>query len=284
MRRSAASVAIVLVAMRVGAGAAGARAHSTRTAHGLGALVPRQQDERLPLHGGTADSLNWSGYAVTPSGGGVTAVSSTFTVPSTGLVPPGFAATWTGIGGYNTGDLIQAGTAEQSAPDNPLVGPQHYAWYERLPASENQLTGYGADANCTVTPGDAIGVDISLLSGNTLSISMTDSGHWNWSKDVTYSSSESSGEWITEAPTLLAQTLLAPVGTVPVGPTSTYTASGATHTTRTAIPPRSTCPPGSSTRRRRPRSPPTASPSTTAPTPRAAWRRNRRRVRRQDQV
>ena len=76
----------------------------------------------LPRHGGTADSLNWSGYAVTP-GGGVTAVNSTFTVPSAGLVPPGFAATWTGIGGYNTSDLIQAGTAEQSAPDNPVRRP-----------------------------------------------------------------------------------------------------------------------------------------------------------------
>jgi hypothetical protein len=115
MRRTAGAtvaVTIVSVAMLVGAGAAGARAHATRSAHGLGALVPTQKNERLPAHGGTADSLNWSGYAVTPSGGAVTAVSSKFTVPSAGLVPPGFAATWTGIGGYNTSDLIQAGTAE----------------------------------------------------------------------------------------------------------------------------------------------------------------------------
>ena len=74
--------------------------------------IPKTKSERLPAHGGTADSLNWSGYAVTPTGGGITAVSSTFTVPTAGLVPPGFAATWTGIGGYNTSDLIQAGTAE----------------------------------------------------------------------------------------------------------------------------------------------------------------------------
>ncbi len=233
MRRAAGTtvaVAIMFIAMLVGAGAAGARAHSARAAHGLAALVPTHKSERLPLHGGTADSLNWSGYAVTPSGGAVTAVSSTFTVPSAGLVPPGFAATWTGIGGYNTSDLIQAGTAEQSAPDNPLVGPQYYAWYELLPASETQLTGCGGDANCTVTPGDAISVNISQVSGNTWSISMTDSGHWSWSKNVTYSSSESSGEWILEAPTLVAQTLLAPVGTVHFGPTSTYTTGGVTHT------------------------------------------------------
>jgi hypothetical protein len=59
---------------------------------------------------------------------------------------------------------------------------------------------------------------------------MTDAGHWSWSKNVTYTSSESSGEWILEAPTLVAQTLLAPVGTVNFGPTSAYTAGGGAHT------------------------------------------------------
>jgi Peptidase A4 family len=226
MRRIAVPVAIVLIAALAAAGAASAKAHAAR---GLGVLVPAHKGERLPLRGGTADSLNWSGYAVTP-GSGITAVSSTFTVPSAALVPPGFAATWTGIGGYNTSDLIQAGTAEQSAPNNPLVGPQYYAWYELLPASETQLTGCSGDANCTVTPGDNVTVNISRVSGSTWSISMTDAGHWSWSKDVTYSSSGSSAEWILEAPTLITQTLLANVGTAHFGPTSTYTDGGGTHT------------------------------------------------------
>ncbi len=229
MRRVAVSVVIVFIATLAGAAGAGARTRATQRAHELGVLVPAHKGEVLPRQGGTADSLNWSGYAVTP-GSGVTAVSSTFTVPSAGLVPPGFAATWTGIGGYNTSDLIQAGTAEQSAPDNPVVGPQYYAWYELLPASETQLTGCSGDPNCTVTPGDNVTVNISQASGNTWSISMTDAGHWSWSKNVTYSSSQSSAEWILEAPTLLAQTLLAPVGTVRFGPTSTYTDGGGTHT------------------------------------------------------
>jgi hypothetical protein len=59
---------------------------------------------------------------------------------------------------------------------------------------------------------------------------MTDAGHWSWSQDETYSSSLSSAEWILEAPTLVGQALLAPVGTVAFGPTSTYTAGGVTHT------------------------------------------------------
>jgi hypothetical protein len=224
------SAVLVVVGMLAFAGAASAKTHARAGTRGLGVLVPAHKGQVLPAHGGATDSLNWSGYAVTPSSNNVTAVSSTFTVPSAGLAPPGFAATWTGIGGYNTSDLIQAGTAEQSAPSNPIVGSQYYAWYELLPASETQLTGCTGDANCTVTPGDSITVNISQVSGNTWSISMTDAGHWSWSKDLTYSSSESSAEWILEAPTLVAQTTLADVGTVKFGPTSTYTAGGTTHT------------------------------------------------------
>jgi hypothetical protein len=222
------TAAVVSVALLAAAsGASAARLHAQPRS--LGALIPAHKGQVLPLHGGTTDSLNWSGYAVTP-GSGITAVSSTFIVPSAGLVPPGFAATWAGIGGYNTSDLIQAGTAEQSAPDNPLVGPQYYAWYELLPNSETQLTNCSGDPNCTVRPGDSISVNVGNVSGNTWSISVSDSGKWSWSQNVSYSSSESSAEWILEAPTLVAQTLLAPVGTVHFGPTSTYTAGGATHT------------------------------------------------------
>ena len=63
-------------------------AASARTGSGIGALVPDHKGEVLPAHGGSADSLNWSGYAVTPSSDNITAVTSTFTVPSAGLVPP----------------------------------------------------------------------------------------------------------------------------------------------------------------------------------------------------
>jgi hypothetical protein len=231
-RRSIASgcaAALVVVALLASASIASAARTHLRKASGLGALIPAHKGQVLPTHGGTTDSLNWSGYAVTP-GGGITAVSSTFTVPSAGLVPPGFAATWTGIGGYNTSDLIQAGTGEQSAPNNPILGPQYYAWYELLPNSETPLTNCSGDPNCTVTPGDSVSVTISNVSGNTWSISLTDSGKWSWSQNVNYSSSESSAEWILEAPTLVAQTILAPVGTVHFGPTSTYTDGSGTHT------------------------------------------------------
>ena len=186
--------------------------------------------ETLPLQGGTTDSLNWAGYAVTP-GSGVTAVDSTFTVPSVGSLPPGFSATWAGIGGYNTSDLIQAGVGEQSTPAGPLFGPQYYAWYEILPASETLITGCKGDPNCTVNPGDQITVDIHNVSGNTWSVNLADVNHWTYSTTLTYTSSGSSAEWIQEAPTLVAvQTIPAPVGTVHFGPTSTFTRNGTTST------------------------------------------------------
>ena len=229
VRSGVAASLVILFSLAAGSVASAATTNARLKSRGVGVLIPAHKGQKLPLHGGTTDSLNWSGYAVTP-GSGVTAVSSTFTVPSAGLDPPGFAATWAGIGGYNTSDLIQAGVEEQSAPSNSVLGDQYQAWYELLPASETPISGCTGDSSCTVTPGDHVSVDISNVSGDTWSISLSDAGKWSWSKDVNYSSSGSSAEWILEAPTLVAQTLLANVGTVPFGSTSTYTAGGTTHT------------------------------------------------------
>jgi hypothetical protein len=204
-----------------------AAAGSASARNPIGALIPANPHVALPLHGGTVDSLNWSGYAVTPKGTPVTAVTGSFTVPSAGLLPPGFAATWAGIGGFKTKDLIQAGAAEQSFPSNPLAGPQYYAWYELLPHFATQITGCSGERRCPVKPGDRITVKIGQVSATKWKISMNDSGHWRWSKTVSYHSSRSSAEWILEAPTVVAQTLLAPVGTVHFGPSSTYKAGGA---------------------------------------------------------
>jgi hypothetical protein len=184
----------------------------------------------ISVRGDTADSTNWAGYAVTP-GSGITAVSSTFTVPSAGEVLPGFSASWAGIGGYTTSDLIQAGVSENSAIAGELLGGQYNAWYEILPASETQISGCSGVPSCAVNPGDKISVNISNAGGNAWDISLSDAGHWSWSTSLTYASSESSAEWIQEAPSLEGvQTIPADVGTVSFGATSTFTQGGTTHT------------------------------------------------------
>jgi hypothetical protein len=187
-------------------------------------------NQLISVHGDTADSLNWAGYAVTP-GSGITAVTGTFTVPTAGEVPPGFSASWAGIGGYTTSDLIQAGVSENSALTGEVLGGQYNAWYEILPASETAISGCTGNAACTVNPGDKITVDISNAGGDNWNISLTDAGNWSWSTSVTYASSESSAEWIQEAPSLDgAQSIPADVGTVSFGATSTFTEGGSTHT------------------------------------------------------
>jgi hypothetical protein len=183
----------------------------------------------ISVRGDTADSLNWAGYAVTP-GSGVTAVTGNFTVPSAGELPPGFSASWAGIGGYTTSDLIQAGVSENSAIGGELLGGQYNAWYEILPASETPISGCTGNSSCTVNPGDKVSVSISNVGGDTWDISLTDAGNWSWSTSVTYASSESSAEWIQEAPSLEGvQTIPADVGTVSFG-SSTFTEGSSTDT------------------------------------------------------
>ncbi len=192
-------------------------------------LLKTSASEVLPTHGGTTSSLNWSGYAVT--GGGITAVKSTFTVPSAAALPPGFTANWTGIGGYNTSDLIQAGTSENSALTGPLSGGQYNAWYEILPASETPLTNCSGNAACTVKPGDVVTVSISQTSPGQWDVNLADPAEgWTFDKSIAYASSLSSAEWILEAPTVAVQTIPANTGVAHFGPTSTYTDGTGTHT------------------------------------------------------
>jgi hypothetical protein len=185
----------------------------------------------IAVRGATVDSLNWAGYAVTP-GSGITAVSGTFTVPSAGELPPGFSASWAGIGGYSTSDLIQAGVSENSAIGGDLLGGQYNAWYEILPASETPISGCSGDVpSCAVKPGDKISVSISNAGGDTWGIRLSDAGNWSWSTSVSYVSSGSSAEWIQEAPSLDGvQTFPADLGTVSFGATSTFTEGGSTDT------------------------------------------------------
>jgi len=187
-----------------------------------GQLIPAHQGQILPKKNADTSSLNWSGYATT--GSGITGVKSTFTVPSVNPLPPGFAANWAGIGGYSTSDLIQAGTSEDAVQGN-------YAWYEILPASETIIdSGCTGDPTCTVNTGDVVTVDIHKVGTDLWSVALTDAGHWSWQKNITYASTESSAEWIFEAPTLVVQTIPANTGVNHFGPTSTFTDGAGTHT------------------------------------------------------
>lgn len=137
-------------------------------------------------------SHNWAGYVATS--GAYTGVSGTWTVPVPGISgTPGVGATWVGIGGVSTHDLIQAGTQDVAAGNGQA---QFQTWIEMLPQASKQVP-------VAVVPGDSVTVSIDEQgagSGNwQISITNNTTGQ-NYQTSVHYASSESSAEWIMEAP------------------------------------------------------------------------------------
>jgi hypothetical protein len=206
--------------------------HASTTAKRMsagGVLIPSSPREVLPFSGGTVHSSNWSGYAVRSKRHQITGASGTFMVPRATGSGTQAAATWAGIGGFKTQDLIQAGTAEDALP-TLIFGKQYFAWYELLPNPEVRLHGCKGDSTCKVKPGNHMSVKITSVGTNRWRIAVRNAGHWSWSKTVSYHSSRSSAEWILESPMCGACLTLADVGTVHFGPTSKYNSGGAAHT------------------------------------------------------
>jgi hypothetical protein len=215
MRRILCSLVVAASAVPFALGGSGAAASGLN-----GVVIPATPNERLPAAGGTFESTNWSGYAVSSSDDAISRATSTFVVPKLSPPPSGYASTWVGVGGLpGHSDLIQAGISEQSAT------PHYFAWWETLPKSAVPIN------NKSVSPGDKVTVTVAQTSSKKWKISLTDSGHWSFSKTVSYSSSRSSAEWILEAPTVGGtQTKLPGLSTAMFGPTSTYVTNGASHT------------------------------------------------------
>ena len=146
---------------------------------------------------GQDQSRNWAGYYAT--GGTFTAVSGSWTVPSVSTTTePAADATWVGIGGVNTHDLIQAGT------DATVEGGQvtYEAWVETLPQTVQTVP-------LDVAAGDRVSVAITQQSDGSwkIVISNLTLGH-TYQTALTYDSSLSSAEWIEEAPAAGRRTIL----------------------------------------------------------------------------
>ena len=143
---------------------------------------------------GAGTSLNWAGYEAT--GGTYTSIGASWMIPAS-AAPAGAAtnelsadATWVGIGGVSSRDLIQAGT--QTVFQNG--SPTYQAWYETLPSDSEQVP-------LTVHPGDAMTVSITQQSNGQWSVYFFDSTTGqSYTTSVSYQSSLSSAEWIEEMP------------------------------------------------------------------------------------
>jgi hypothetical protein len=141
---------------------------------------------------GMLQSTNWSGDAVT--GKTYKRVTATWVVPTvTVTVNNRYASDWVGIGGFSSGDLIQAGTAEQSVGGSA----QYYAWTEVLPQPEVPISGFA------VHPGDSMTVDVLNTTSRRWTITVKNNTTGQSSvRHFRYSSLHSSAEWIHEAPTV----------------------------------------------------------------------------------
>jgi len=156
----------------------------------------------------SSTSSNWSGYAA--SGGNFTSVTGTWNVPNVSATTSGADATWVGIGGLNTRDLIQAGT--QATVSGGTV--EYQAWIEMLPAASRAVP-------LSVTAGDSVTVTLTQADASNWSIVIkNNTTGGRYATTVTYASSNSSAEWVQEAPSVGR-------GLVPLDDFGTLTFTGA---------------------------------------------------------
>jgi hypothetical protein len=146
-----------------------------------------QDGQQLDVPKGDA-SLNWSGY-VAQKDANYTSVTGTWVVPSVSANTQGTAdATWVGIGGVNTRDLIQAGT--QAIIENGTV--TYSAWIETLP-------GFSKTVSLAVHSGDSVTATLTEESAGVWRVTLqNNTDGTSYSSEVAYDSSHSSAEWVEE--------------------------------------------------------------------------------------
>lgn len=101
-------------------------------------------------------------------------------------------ATWIGIGGVTSDDLIQIGTENIIEADGTVSTG---AFYELLPDVAQPVP------DVTVAAGDTITASINQVSATRWTFSLTDqTSNQSYNSTVTYTSKNSSAEWIEEDP------------------------------------------------------------------------------------
>jgi len=161
--------------------------------------APRPVASAIPPGTSVEQSSNWAGY--TASGGTFTAVAGNWVVPNVSAETGNTVAadaTWVGIGGANSTDLIQAGT-QATLQDGQIV---YTAWWETLPQAAQTVP-------LDVAAGDSVSVSITRQSDGSWEIQIHDStSGQSFQKKLTYRSSRSSAEWIEESPSVGGRTLI----------------------------------------------------------------------------
>jgi hypothetical protein len=129
--------------------------HHENISHGpmrVGRSLQRRV-KTAPLLVSNATSTNWSGAAVfAPANKPYRFVGGQWTVPSPNAPSDGtyYASEWVGIDGWNSSDVLQAGTETQITKIWFFTATQVYTWWEWFPAGEVKIS------NLPVSPGDVM--------------------------------------------------------------------------------------------------------------------------------
>lgn len=147
-----------------------------------------------PFASTTVGALNWAGYAGLGSANGtVTAVSGTWVQPAVTCLKSGsqYLATWVGIDGFNSDDLVQTGTGAQCSGGSA----SYNAWWEVLPAPETPIS------SITVHAGDTISASVTYsTSTHKFTMTITDGTHSFSKTKAVPSTARNSAECIVERP------------------------------------------------------------------------------------
>ncbi len=151
---------------------------------------------------------NWGGYV--RSGTGLNTVSTTFTLPSSatyvplpsGYPPPGYTANnivsiWAGIGGFATGDLVQAGMEIFVTPTGAVSA--HPFIEEVDPAAHCCAAVVNTDLGANL--GDQIQVSVQRINGAS-HFSIADGNKWNWSTGCIFEGYCAPGGWNPDSSTV----------------------------------------------------------------------------------
>jgi Peptidase A4 family len=144
----------------------------------------------------TTTSSNWAGYAISNPGVKFRRVAATWVQPKATCTASGrrrYSAYWLGLGGYHTSSsaLEQIGTEA----DCTAKGTASYsAWYEMVPDAP-------VDIDLTVRPGDTVSASVTI-SGHTVKLYLANRTRGTrFTKQLTVDRVDvSSAEWIVEAP------------------------------------------------------------------------------------
>ncbi len=170
---------------------------------------------------GTADSTNWSGYAVL--GSSFTSAEASWTVPTancSGVRGDQYAAFWVGLDGYSSSTVEQTGTLSDCVGKRP----SYYAWYEFYPNPMYEVT------SVPIVPGDKMSASV-VYSGSKFTVTITNQTTGkSYSTSATVSgASRSSAEWIVEAPCCTSSGGILPLADFGTGSFG-YDTTGVSHT------------------------------------------------------